>query len=976
MLHTSLLSSKRKRDDPAAPLQDHGTAMESPSKDPSKRLCSPKMVQDLPDEDKENAPAPVPHKATRGIAVDSPMEIQNEDAKVGLSKADDARTAPVSVFKEPSAVKKSALLDAHRPEQKPSKVDTLPSTVSVAARAALFETAIGTVTGTMPAPKRIPVRPTLKQAFSTVDVAPASAKKLMSSVGSSPSTPLSNPPCTPDEMETPPPAVKSAATRPGTPRRPELPQMAIKTIPGTPRPQSANDVHQTDVGGADLKKCVEKITGTSEDDQHQPIATEEKEKIQTDFEAGLPSGGTGVPPSQVFKAPPTPEAVEKPRDKAFPATPPVQEKKQHQVAEFVQADLKGCVLQGKDSVQSTKTGRTSSISKALFVEHCNGEPAPMSPLIQEKVNLHVAEIKRLETDRAVPEDNQAPSTLQEIPRDLVAARQQMFSEELLDETDLMSPEETAIFDEMDDILDEYSDGSSQADLVSLNSCTSSPAKSESRFPLTDAGKKPSPQDDSAKSDVTPKRELHRTISLFRRRMEQCATPKRTSTGWGFSPKPSTSDAPMPGPEALMSLGDRIRALQEEVKAQQTIISQASQALNLCQASAEFVGSPEQTEAERLLLIATQRRLACINEMQRLKASGDVLESNTPRGTLVLSELWIPAKPEMLAASKELEKNNEIIYFMFLAQYRSKVYASPLLSNEDLTEKQQSFLFREPVTISNMNEDFQVSVEVYALKTTKGVIPHDKKYHIKKVSSCSQGPAKAAQTYFFVWFQESLRIKLSSKGKKTDSVFLSPVVSSPGGPDAVRTSSFQKLGSFVLNSLTCGQKVFALSKVPNSFHLEDKVAVKIQLHAEHNVEHHGFLTLFEEVGGYGAWTRLWCVLKGSHILCWRYPDEETTKAPLDSIDLRQCISAAPERLSIVECARPHTFKLVVVQALEVCKGDSLTTTRHSTLATTKHLFSADSKEELQEWCAKFSAALTCIRRWNPKAYKAMDIGQLL
>ncbi|XP_029827323.3 anillin isoform X3 [Ixodes scapularis] len=956
MLHTSLLSSKRKRDDPAAPLQDHGTAMESPSKDPSKRLCSPKMVQDLPDEDKENAPAPVPHKATRGIAVDSPMEIQNEDAKVGLSKADDARTAPVSVFKEPSAVKKSALLDAHRPEQKPSKVDTLPSTVSVAARAALFETAIGTVTGTMPAPKRIPVRPTLKQAFSTVDVAPASAKKLMSSVGSSPSTPLSNPPCTPaDEMETPPPAVKSAATRPGTPRRPELPQMAIKTIPGTPRPQSANDVHQTDVGGADLKKCVEKITGTSEDDQHQPIATEEKEKIQTDFEAGLPSGGTGVPPSQVFKAPPTPEAVEKPRDKAFPATPPVQEKKQHQVAEFVQADLKGCVLQGKDSVQSTKTGRTSSISKALFVEHCNGEPAPMSPLIQEKVNLHVAEIKRLETDRAVPEDNQAPSTLQEIPRDLVAARQQMFSEELLDETDLMSPEETAIFDEMDDILDEYSDGSSQADLVSLNSCTSSPAKSESRFPLTDAGKKPSPQDDSAKSDVTPKRELHRTISLFRRRMEQCATPKRTSTGWGFSPKPSTSDAPMPGPEALMSLGDRIRALQEEVKAQQTIISQASQALNLCQASAEFVGSPEQTEAERLLLIATQRRLACINEMQRLKASGDVLESNTPRGTLVLSELWIPAKPEMLAASKELEKNNEIIYFMFLAQYRSKVYASPLLSNEDLTEKQQSFLFREPVTISNMNEDFQVSVEVYALKTTKGVIPHDKKYHIKK---------------------ESLRIKLSSKGKKTDSVFLSPVVSSPGGPDAVRTSSFQKLGSFVLNSLTCGQKVFALSKVPNSFHLEDKVAVKIQLHAEHNVEHHGFLTLFEEVGGYGAWTRLWCVLKGSHILCWRYPDEETTKAPLDSIDLRQCISAAPERLSIVECARPHTFKLVVVQALEVCKGDSLTTTRHSTLATTKHLFSADSKEELQEWCAKFSAALTCIRRWNPKAYKAMDIGQLL
>lgn len=48
----------------------------------------------------------------------------------------------------------------------------------------------------------------------------------------------------------------------------------------------------------------------------------------------------------------------------------------------------------------------------------------------------------------------------------------------------------------------------------------------------------------------------------------------------------------------------MKRLLDEVCKQQTIISQASQALNLCTSTVEFNGSMEQVEGERLLLVAS------------------------------------------------------------------------------------------------------------------------------------------------------------------------------------------------------------------------------------------------------------------------------------------------------------------------------------------------------------------------------------
>jgi actin-binding protein anillin len=39
---------------------------------------------------------------------------------------------------------------------------------------------------------------------------------------------------------------------------------------------------------------------------------------------------------------------------------------------------------------------------------------------------------------------------------------------------------------------------------------------------------------------------------------------------------------------------------------------------------------------------------------------------------------------------------------------------------------------------------------------------------------------------------------------------------------------------------------------------------------------GFLTMFEDVSGFGAWHRRWCVLEGAFLSYWKYPEDEKRK----------------------------------------------------------------------------------------------------
>lgn len=75
------------------------------------------------------------------------------------------------------------------------------------------------------------------------------------------------------------------------------------------------------------------------------------------------------------------------------------------------------------------------------------------------------------------------------------------------------------------------------------------------------------------------------------------------------------------------------------------------------------------------------------------------------------------------------------------------------------------------------------------------------------------------------------------------------------------------------------------KVPNNSALEGKLQMHVACELCVSVEHRGFLTMFEDVSGFGAWHRRWCLLKGAILSYWKYPDDERKKTPIGSLELQ-------------------------------------------------------------------------------------------
>ncbi|CAG5892067.1 unnamed protein product [Menidia menidia] len=127
------------------------------------------------------------------------------------------------------------------------------------------------------------------------------------------------------------------------------------------------------------------------------------------------------------------------------------------------------------------------------------------------------------------------------------------------------------------------------------------------------------------------------------------------------------------------------------------------------------------------------------------------------------------------------------------------------------------------------------------------------------------------------------------------------LASPGGPSAVRTSNFVLVGSHTLSLSSIGKNKFALEKVPFLCPLEGHVYLK--MHCE---------TMFEDVSGFGAWHRRWCVLSGYCVSYWTYPDDERRKSPIGRINLANCTSKTVAPANREFCARPNTFELITVR----------------------------------------------------------------
>nr|XP_046182406.1 anillin-like isoform X4 [Oncorhynchus gorbuscha] len=402
----------------------------------------------------------------------------------------------------------------------------------------------------------------------------------------------------------------------------------------------------------------------------------------------------------------------------------------------------------------------------------------------------------------------------------------------------------------------------------------------------------------------------------------------------------------PRSQGHTSIKQKMKVLTYEMNLQQTVISQASQALNCCTDEEHGKGSHVEAEAERLLLIATEKRGALKAELDRLKGEGPSghrrvqggdMGVSASKGSISLMELRLPLKADFVCSAASKPEWSSHYFFIMIRAGAENTVATPLASTSSAISG-DAITFSTKFTMSDVSNDFTIDIEVYCLVQKRELNPDKRKKPSK---------SKAITPKRFL-----------SKSS------LTPVVASPGGPNTVRTSNFVLVGSHKLTLASIGKNKFLLEKVPFLCPMEGHIYLKMQCEVGSLVEERGFLTMFEDVSGFGAWHRRWCVLSGYCISYWTYPDDEKRKNPMGRINLANCISRKVEPANREFCARPNTFELITVRPQREGDRETLVSQCKNTMCVTKNWLCADTKDERNLWMQKLNQILVDLRMWQP------------
>ncbi|KAM7176716.1 anillin isoform 1-T1 [Macrochelys suwanniensis] len=438
-----------------------------------------------------------------------------------------------------------------------------------------------------------------------------------------------------------------------------------------------------------------------------------------------------------------------------------------------------------------------------------------------------------------------------------------------------------------------------------------------------------------------------------------------------------------GTSDQVNIKQKMQELNNEISLQQTVIHQASQALNCCIDEEHGKGSQEEAEAERLLLLATEKRKALLEELNKLKNEGPQGKKNkaasTPhefapsRGSVTLSEMRLPLKADFVCSTVQKPEAANYYYIILLRSGAENMVATPVASTANSLNG-DALTFTTTFTLQDVSNDFEINVEVYHLVCTC--------LFIKRPLGGARHTT-FLKCFLVLQVQRKDGTGTTDKRKKankskvitpkrlltsitTKSTLLTPVMASPGGPNAVRTSNFVLVGSHKISLSSIGNSKFTLDKVPFLSPLEGHIHLKLKCQVDSFVEEKGFLTMFEDVSGFGAWHRRWCVLSGNCISYWTYPDDEKRKHPMDRINLANCTNRQIEPANREFCARPNTFELITVRPQREDDRETLVSQCKDTLCVTKNWLSADTKEERNLWMQKLNQVLVDLRMWQPDA----------
>ncbi|XP_016339076.1 actin-binding protein anillin-like isoform X1 [Sinocyclocheilus anshuiensis] len=384
----------------------------------------------------------------------------------------------------------------------------------------------------------------------------------------------------------------------------------------------------------------------------------------------------------------------------------------------------------------------------------------------------------------------------------------------------------------------------------------------------------------------------------------------------------------------INIKERIKALNEEAAKLQTIITQTLQALSCCSDEEHGKGSQQEAEAEKLLLVSSEKRAALLTEVSRLREgeSDEPDSQNAPlqpcRGTVSISSIQLPLKVEFVCSARTGRPTH---YFFVLIRYGPcNIVATPLATAAD-AQNGDTITFPTSIILQSIRSSFEIDVEVYSLSSTRS-------------NTCSMNAQQ---------FRSSTKSRVTPKKilhsitKSNQSVTSATLP----GLSAQRSSNFTLVGSHKITLNSLGQSKFPLDKVPFLSPLEGHIYLRLHSEGHASVQHQGFLTMFEDVSGFGAWQRFYFLLEGGHLLYWNYPNEMGNKPADGSLSLFGFCSVRPVEREC--CARPHTFELVETNTLQQEHSQTLK----------KCWFSADTREERSDWMEKLNQTLLDSVTWN-------------
>lgn len=157
--------------------------------------------------------------------------------------------------------------------------------------------------------------------------------------------------------------------------------------------------------------------------------------------------------------------------------------------------------------------------------------------------------------------------------------------------------------------------------------------------------------------------------------------------------------------------DKVSHLLKDADAHQQVMAQASKALTICRSSKTFFNSSSLVDAERLLLLATLRHKAVLDDIRGILPPSDSVKGF--QGQMCVAEVSAPIKGDSLKWGKI--ENDKDLWFLCVLSYGQQVVASEAVAYEPGVK---FITFTTKLELLNLPASFVASLQIYTLRTYK------------------------------------------------------------------------------------------------------------------------------------------------------------------------------------------------------------------------------------------------------------------